>query len=185
MTEKKQRLGRQEWIDAGFRALVMQGPEGLRVELIAKALGVTKGSFYWHFKDLSALQDAMLAYWEDAATHRIIARAEALPPGLPRLAALAEAINLPHDAQGGAGAETAIRGWGFAFAPAGTAVARVDEQRLAFLQTCLNDMNVEASQNAALIYAAHLGLEQLSLTSDISPVEAMLQLIKMISAEAG
>ena len=182
MAEKKQRLGRQEWINAGFRALVARGPEGLRVEPIARELKATKGSFYWHFKDFPALQSAMLDYWEDAATHRIIARLEALPKGMPRLRALAEAVNMSHEAQGGAGAEAAIRAWGQAFEPAGAAVARVDARRLDFLRDCLTDIGAESPELPALIYAAHLGLEQLSITSDVTPVVTMTRLIEMIAA---
>lgn len=185
MTEKKQRLGRQEWINAGFRALTAKGQEGLRVEPIARELSATKGSFYWHFKDLNALKLAMLEYWEEAATHNIIARIETLAPGLPRLMALAEAVNMPHDAQGGAGAEAAIRGWGRTFEPAGAAVLRVDSARLAFLHECLVDLGATNATLPALIYAAHLGLEQLSVREDVDPTSAMKQLISLIATQSG
>lgn len=180
MANKKQRLGRQEWINAGFRALAIKGPEGLRVEPIARELKATKGSFYWHFKDLPELQASMLSYWEEAATHRIIERLEALPRGLPRLAALVHAVNMPHDAQGGAGAEAALRAWGRSFAPAREAVARVDAQRLAFLRDCLNDMEMEPQEYPVLFYATHLGLEQLSMHSDVDPVKVLTQLVAII-----
>lgn len=180
MADKKQRLGRRDWINAGFRALTGKGPEGLRVEPIARELKSTKGSFYWHFKDLSALQDAMLHYWEDAATHRIIAKLEKLPRGLPRLEALVQAVNMPHEAQGGAGAEAAIRAWGNSFAPAGDAVGRVDAARLAFLKECMADVGVDAPELPALFYAAHLGLEQLSVNTDIAPVQILTRLVEMV-----
>ena len=180
MKETKQRLGRQEWINAGFRALTDRGPEGLRVEPIARELGATKGSFYWHFKDLPDLQMSMLAYWELAATHRIIARLEALPRGWPRLDALMHAVNLPHDDQGGAGAEAALRAWGRTFAPAGEAVARVDAQRLAFLRDCLTDCGVAMQELPALFYAAHLGLEQLSMQTDVDPVKTLTRLVTIL-----
>lgn len=183
MTKKQQRLGRQDWINAGFRALAHRGAEGLRVEPIARELSATKGSFYWHFKDLAALQIGMLAYWEEAATHRIIARMETLPPGLPRLQALVEAVNMPHEAQGGAGAEAAIRAWGQVFAPAGEAVARVDAARLDFLQRCLADIGANDPRLPVLVYAAHLGLEQLSISGDPAPVATLLGLIEMISGQ--
>ncbi len=180
MVQKKQRLGRQEWINAGFRALALKGPEGLRVEPIARELKATKGSFYWHFKDLSELQRSMLTYWEDAATHRIIARLEELPRGLPRLEALVQAANMPHEAQGGAGAEAALRAWGRTFAPAGAAVARVDAQRLAFVADCLADMEVDTPELPALFYAAHVGLEQLSMHSDVDPLKTLMRFVSMV-----
>ncbi|MCK0094834.1 TetR/AcrR family transcriptional regulator [Yoonia sp. F2084L] len=184
MTSKKQRLGPQEWINAGFRALTHHGPEGLRVEPIARALGTTKGSFYWHFKDLDAFQRAMLRYWEEAATHRIIAELEAIAPGLPRLKVLAAAVNAPHDAQGGSGAEAAIRGWARTYAPAGVAVTRVDDTRLSFLRDCLTGIGVQNPAFAALLYGAHIGLEQLSSRDDIDAKAGLTCLIDLIVAQA-
>ena len=183
MVDKKPRLGPQDWINAGFRTLTQNGPEALRVEPIARGLGTTKGSFYWHFKDLAALQLAMLAYWEDAATHRVIADLEQLPPGQSRLQALSQAVNAPHDAQGGPGAEAAIRGWARAFAPANAALARVDAARLAFLQDCLSAVGNDDPDMPFLIYAAHLGLEQLSVNNTVDGQGILSRLIAMASAQ--
>jgi AcrR family transcriptional regulator len=57
-------LGREDWIEAGLRLLCETGPAALRVEPTAKRLGVSKGSFYWHFRDRAAWRDALLAYWD-------------------------------------------------------------------------------------------------------------------------
>ncbi|WP_322889379.1 MULTISPECIES: hypothetical protein [unclassified Yoonia] len=78
--------------------------------------------------------------------------------------------------------DAAIRGWAQAYAPAREAVMRVDAQRMDFLRACLADMGPSQPQDAALIYAAHLGLEHLSLTTDDDPVTAVLRLIDMIAA---
>ena len=53
------------WTDAALEALAGGGIAAVRVEPLAKTLGVTKGSFYWHFADRRALLDAMLARWAD------------------------------------------------------------------------------------------------------------------------
>lgn len=66
---KRNSLTTDDWIRAGFRALTSGGPQAIKVEAIARRLHVSKGSFYWHFKDLSALQGAMLAHWLHSATH--------------------------------------------------------------------------------------------------------------------
>lgn len=63
------------WLDAGLQTLVEEGVEGLRIMSIAKRLGVTKGSFYWHFQNLEAYQDALLAEWERRYTQAPIAAA--------------------------------------------------------------------------------------------------------------
>lgn len=60
-------LGREDWIAAGATALATRGAPGFRVEAVARSLGVSKGSFYWHFRDRNAWRDAVLGWWE----HRI------------------------------------------------------------------------------------------------------------------
>jgi AcrR family transcriptional regulator len=59
--------GRDEWIQAAIEALVHGGEPGVRVEALARDLGVTKGSFYWHFADRAALLDGVLERWEQGA----------------------------------------------------------------------------------------------------------------------
>jgi CubicO group peptidase (beta-lactamase class C family) len=53
-----------DWLRAARKALLRHGPDGVRVEPLARVLGVTKGSFYWHFRDRKALLDALLHDWE-------------------------------------------------------------------------------------------------------------------------
>lgn len=66
------KLSRDDWVDAGLAAITRHGIEGVRVEPIAKALKVTKGSFYWHFKDREELCDAILERWRRQNTIEII-----------------------------------------------------------------------------------------------------------------
>jgi AcrR family transcriptional regulator len=56
-------VSREDWVDAAWKALGEHGVEGVRVERLARSLGVTKGSFYWHFKNRQALIDALLSRW--------------------------------------------------------------------------------------------------------------------------
>ena len=58
------RTPRSSWIDEGLRALAAGGPDAVRIEALAKTLGVTKGGFYWHFDDRGALLEEMLDTWE-------------------------------------------------------------------------------------------------------------------------
>ena len=53
-------LDPERWIDVAIDVLAKEGVTGLRIEVLAKRCGVTKGSFYWHFKDRQALLDAVL-----------------------------------------------------------------------------------------------------------------------------
>ena len=70
------RTPRNKWIDEGLRALAAGGPDAVRVEALAKTLGVTKGGFYGHFADRNALLEEMLDAWEREVTEEIIARVE-------------------------------------------------------------------------------------------------------------
>lgn len=70
------RTPRDSWIEQGLRALAAGGPEAVRIEALAKALGVTKGGFYGHFADRNALLDAMLDTWERESTDEVRDRVE-------------------------------------------------------------------------------------------------------------
>jgi AcrR family transcriptional regulator len=70
------RTPRINWIDEGLRALAGGGPDAVRIESLAKALGVTKGGFYWHFEDRRALLEEMLDTWERVSVDEVIEQVE-------------------------------------------------------------------------------------------------------------
>src|SRR4051812_35917526 len=70
------RTPRSSWIDEGLRALAAGGPHAVRIEPLARALGVTKGGFYWHFDDRRALLEEMLDTWERVSVDEVIERVE-------------------------------------------------------------------------------------------------------------
>src|SRR5215212_9066491 len=70
------RTPRTSWIEEGFRALGTGGPDSVRIEKLAQALGVTKGGFYWHFDDRPALLEEMLDTWERLVVDEVIDRVE-------------------------------------------------------------------------------------------------------------
>ena len=70
------RTPRGNWIDAGLTALAGGGPDAVRVELLAKALDVTRGGFYWHFPSKQAFLDEMLDTWEHRSTEEVLERVE-------------------------------------------------------------------------------------------------------------
>jgi AcrR family transcriptional regulator len=70
------RTPRSSWIDAGLRALAAGGPDAVRIEPLARALGVTRGGFYWHFEDRRALLEEMLDTWERRCTDEVLERVE-------------------------------------------------------------------------------------------------------------
>jgi AcrR family transcriptional regulator len=70
------RTPRSSWIDEGLRALGAGGPDAVRIESLARALGVTKGGFYWHFDDRRALLEELLDRWERVGVDEVIERVE-------------------------------------------------------------------------------------------------------------
>src|SRR5215471_9655968 len=70
------RTPRSRWIEEGLRALAAGGPDAVRVEVLAQALGVTKGGFYGHFADRNALLEEMLDSWERRSIDEVLERVE-------------------------------------------------------------------------------------------------------------
>src|SRR5258706_766182 len=74
MTEQ---LSAKDWLDQGLKTLARSGFTALKAEPLAKAMGVSRGSFYWHFADISAFHAAILKHWRDVPAEQIIANLEA------------------------------------------------------------------------------------------------------------
>jgi AcrR family transcriptional regulator len=70
------RTPRRTWIEAGLRALATGGPDAVRIEPLADALGVSRGGFYWHFDNRKALLEEMLDSWERASIDEVLERVE-------------------------------------------------------------------------------------------------------------
>lgn len=164
------RLGPADWIMAGFRALASGGPSALRIDAMAAELGATKGSFYWHFKDLPEFRQAMLAAWEQTATTRITETvANSGLDGKGKLAMLAAMVSVdPGPVLGGVGIEPAIRDWARGDPLARAVQERVDCQRLADLHGFFAEAgHPDPAAAARTIYAAVIGAEALRLTVGI------------------
>jgi AcrR family transcriptional regulator len=142
------RTPRTHWIDAGLRALAAGGPDAVRVETLARGLGVTKGGFYWHFKDRQALLDAMLAAWEERFVDEVISQVEA-EGGDPR-AKLRHLFALASDAgRPLLQVELAVRDWARRDPEVAEGLKRVDERRIGYLrelfaEICDDEDEVEA-----------------------------------------
>ena len=118
------------WIEAGFAEIARSGVEGVRVEVLAKNLGVTKGGFYRRFRDRAALLEAMLQNWREGRIAAIEKQTSldgtSARERLKALIALySERMNTE-----GMGIELAIRQWARSDELAAAAVAGVDAARL-------------------------------------------------------
>lgn len=185
-------LTREDWIEAAMRALVAGGVEAVKVERLAPALKVSKGSFYWHFKDRGDLLRALLAHWEGAETESLIAEVAHQPTPRARLEALAKAaLRRTKGDLDIAEAEDAIRAWAAADPAARAQVQRVDGRRVAYLAQELEAIGADASAALALaraVYLALIGLFAARRTSaDLADDAAFLRLVTLAiqAAERG
>lgn len=185
MGKTSRHLGREDWIKAGFRALVAGGDTALKVEPLARALGTTKGSFYWHFSDLAAFETALLYYWEEKALHGPIAEVAALSDPLKRLLALADIAGRgAGDQHGGAAAEPALRAYARTRSKAQAIIDRVDKARLEWLEENLRDAGAKLPKSAArIIYAAVIGIDFLKLSEQDNAAQLRMLISKFTQAE--
>jgi AcrR family transcriptional regulator len=154
------------WIAAGFAELARTGIEGVRVEVLAKQLGVTKGGFYRRFRDRAALLEAMLESWALGRISAIEQQAslEEAPPR-ERLKALIRLYSERVNTEGMA-IELAIRQWARSDAAAAAAVSRVDAERLKVVGNLYRATGLgpdEADAEAFLFYCFIFGQSMLFL----------------------
>ncbi len=121
---------RSDWIEAAFKEIAKAGIEGVRVEVLAKNLGVTKGGFYRRFKDRAALVEAMLQSWSSGRIAAI--EQQAILDGANARERLKSLIRLYSERMNteGMAIELAIRQWARLDNAAAEAVASVDAARL-------------------------------------------------------
>lgn len=153
----KSQLTPADWIAAATHVLRDQSIDAVRVDVLAKVLNVTRGSFYWHFKDRNDLLERVLTSWRDAATEQIIQRFEnsgATPEML-----IKELLLLPfrgQSAQDSASIELAIRGWARRDELARQALEAVDAKRLSYITRCFQALSLpqaEAQLRAFMLYS--------------------------------
>lgn len=164
---------KEDWIAAGWRALLQGGPAAVRIEALARDLGVTKGSCYGYFADRAALLTAMLAQWHERAGGALIARVEA-QRGTPqqRLWALIETVVR----EGARSPEPALRGWGRGDPAIRDALERLDHQRLDYLEGLFRAMGFgpdDAAARARLCYLSLVAEHQLAIDPSLEQRLAM------------
>jgi AcrR family transcriptional regulator len=128
------RTPRSGWIEEGLRALAGGGPDAVRIEPLAKALGVTKGGFYWHFDGRRALLGEMLDRWERVSIDEVIERVEA--GGGDARARLRRLFGLASSS--GAGLleiDLAVRDWGRRDPAVADRLRRVDNRRMDYMRS--------------------------------------------------
>jgi AcrR family transcriptional regulator len=127
------RTPRSSWIEEGLRALAAGGPDAVRIEPLARALGVTRGGFYWHFDSRRALLEEILETWERVSVDDVIERVESeggdAKAKLRRLSALAASSDEPLRT------DLAVRDWARRERTVADRLRRVDNRRMEYMRS--------------------------------------------------
>jgi AcrR family transcriptional regulator len=138
------RTPRDRWIEEGLRALAAGGPDGVRVEALAKKLGVTKGGFYGSFADRDALLEAMLDAWERESTDEVIDRVER--EGGDPLTKIQRAGVLTFSSDRLLPIDLAIRDWARRDEAVAERLRQVDNRRMALLREVIGTFCSDADE---------------------------------------
>lgn len=161
-------LGKDDWARAALEVIAANGVDAVTVEGVARGLGVTKGSFYWHFPDRSALVAAALDLWEEQGTRQVIDRLRQERDPELRLRLLFE-VTFGDQVEGPVDVALLARAGERLVGPV---VRRVTTARIAFIEELYRDFGLapaQAAQQARLTYCAYVGHMQVrrSLPDDL------------------
>lgn len=148
-----------DWTLAGIAALAEGGIDAVRVERLAKRLGASKGSFYWHFVDRAALLESMLELWEREGTADVIAQVGEITDPAERLRRVTDAalearthgIDVAH-------AEAALRSWAAQDRAVAARFVQVEQARTGFLAQELGALGYDEATALRLGKALYLAL---------------------------
>ena len=160
---ERTRLSAEDWEEAALSLIAEQGVNAVAVEALARQLGVTKGSFYWHFRTREALVQAALERWELFGEREIISQIEAIPDPRARLPELFRRV--AHELQAHRVYAALLKA--LDHPQVVPVMARVSQRRMEFLNTAYREAGMppaEALNRARLTYAAYVGFLQLNFT---------------------
>jgi AcrR family transcriptional regulator len=150
------KLRKQDWIECGLEVLADSRIEAVKVEPLAKLLNVTKGSFYWHFKNREELLDAILQEWVRLETNSIIDRVEELGGDAKKKLLNLFEIAIDDDGR----VENAIRAWASKDSKVANILDRVDKRRLEYTRDLFLQIGFTSTQaivRARMAYYALVG----------------------------
>jgi len=160
---ERTRLSAEDWEEAALQLIAEQGVSAVAVEALARQLGVTKGSFYWHFRTREALVQAALERWELYGEREVISQIEAIPDPRVRLPELFRRV--AHELQPHRVYAALLKA--LDHPQVVPVMARVSQRRMEFLNTAYREAGMdpaEAINRARLTYAAYVGFLQLNFT---------------------
>jgi AcrR family transcriptional regulator len=142
------RTPRSRWIDEGLKALAGGGPDAVRIELLARELGVTKGGFYWHFDGRRALLDEMLDSWERVVIDEVIERVEGVDGDARDKLRVLFMLATEYSSGGLVSIELSVREWARRDKEVAKRLKRVDNRRMDYMRGlygafCADEAEVE------------------------------------------
>ena len=153
-----------DWINAALKLLISRGAEAVRITLLAESLGVSRGSFYWHFKDRDALLDALLDHWRNKNTAAVVSAMndeQMLADGILNLFAVWIHFEL-FDPK----LDSAMRDWGRQSRKVRRAVEAADEERVAAIAALFERNGFSkklALVRARVLYFTQVGYYSMSI----------------------
>lgn len=170
----KKPLSPAAWIEAGLTQLTASGPLALRAEPLSRHLKTSKGSFYWHFKDVPAFQAALLADWKDRALAALAHDATLAGSDTDKMIRFGQTVQ-------GDTAGPALRAWAQADASVAKAIDTVDAARFKQLVSLMRDIGVSNEDFARAAYGALIGLKQMH-NEDGDALIAFAALVDLVMA---
>jgi len=168
---------KENWIQAGIETLSQEGIGAVKIEVLARKLGVTKGGFYGYFLNREALLQAMLNYWETALTDEIIGTVSGITGTLPEK--LTQLLALVNDHVDEA-LELSLVAWSFHDKRAEQVINRVVRRRLDFMKSLFLEegfSDQQAELRARLMHSFNHGDRAFASSCESSSSKKRQQLI--------
>ncbi len=172
------RLTREAWVAAGVEALEQSGFQAVRADTLARRLGVSRGSFYWHFADVAAFEQALVERWRDMVLGALDTPPAAGETSLDRFRNI-----MRRSLRTQRSLETAFRTWASVNARIATALRRVDANREAYMARLLarpDRTDAATLARARIAYWSYLGRTATSELTDAeieAIIDALVQLV--------
>jgi AcrR family transcriptional regulator len=185
MTPDSTKLNKTQWLEFALSELVKKGPDSLKIIKLCDVKGVTKGSFYHHFKNRQSFIEALMGFWFDTMTMAFIDQANLEAAPMDRLKKLDQII-ASHNIE----AELHIRAWSLKDTQVAKHLAKIDQQRQDYLADCYRDMGIEntrANDIAAITYGLFLGLQHIHPRPDTTTNQRLSEFAgqTLLQAELG
>jgi AcrR family transcriptional regulator len=152
-----------DWLEAGLKVLAEEGAPALTIERLTEEMGLSKGSYYHHFKGAGGFRTALLEYFEAQFTARLINTVERNPEA-DAATKLKDLLNLVLADDAKVQLEIAVRAWALQDAEARAAQERIDHARTAYLRQLCRGLDSKQLDDpdrlARLLYLILIGAEQ-------------------------